>query len=352
MNTPPLRLSKLPFYDLKDNLSIQVVKSFLKMPNLHHFKNQTTAPQRWEFSIKAVLLLPCPRRCCGRFVRLLNNGFFPPKILLHSSRNFELSKQYTRIFVAEFKTNRKWLILIVTMDHTEKGWCPLSPHFMASSMVINSWIFKSNLGKWQTKKTKTNPIQTAAKLSSKILRRSLQCWTWRSCSLEWLAEAAAAVTVKTAAAVGSSWPLVLFINSSALFSDKSFKSFEELFFEDPQAGVAGWLLGAVEDRFSCSFSTELLLSLECSKETVLGVLTSLLLLTFKQLFRVSSDETDLEEFCKSWSVVKFVDFDTSLKDSAFSGQFVAAKIVNKWVRYFLQNSCKTDWTLSICKSYV
>ena len=36
------------------------------------------------------------------------------------------------MFVAELRTSRKWLTLIVTIDHTEKGWCPLLPHIMAS----------------------------------------------------------------------------------------------------------------------------------------------------------------------------------------------------------------------------
>ena len=92
---------------------------------------------------------------------------------------------------------------MVTIDQTEKGWCPFSPHFMASRIVISSWILSKSRGKWQTKNTNTKPIQTAAKLSSKIRRLSLQFCTCRSCSLEvedGVVAAAAMVSTAVAAA--------------------------------------------------------------------------------------------------------------------------------------------------------
>ena len=94
---------------------------------------------------------------------------------------------------------------MVTIDHTEKGWCPFSPHFIASRMVISSWILSKSRGKWQTKNTNTKPIQTAAKLSSKIRRLSLQFCTCRSWSLE-VEEGvvAAAAMVSTAVAAADS----------------------------------------------------------------------------------------------------------------------------------------------------
>ena len=80
------------------------------------------------------------KHCCG-----VCSGFRLIRILLHSSLNFELRRQYTKMFVAEFRTSRKWLMLMVTMDHTEKGWCPCFPHIMASLMVINSWMLRRSL---------------------------------------------------------------------------------------------------------------------------------------------------------------------------------------------------------------
>ena len=92
---------------------------------------------------------------------------------------------------------------MVTIDQTEKGGYFFSMHSIAVCIVINSWILRSSRGQWHTKKANTNPIHTAARLSSKMRRLSLQFWTWRSCSLE-LEVVAAAAAMSTAVAVADS----------------------------------------------------------------------------------------------------------------------------------------------------
>lgn len=97
------------------------------------------------------------------------------------------------MFVAELTTKKRWLTDTIISDQTENMAYPALAHSIAclnitsydtqvtsyainigaNLMVINSWIFNSNLGKWQMRKTMMNPMKIAAKLSSFFLLDSL-----------------------------------------------------------------------------------------------------------------------------------------------------------------------------------
>ena len=160
---------------------------------------------------------------------------------------------------------------MVTIDHTEKGWSPIFKHFMATFMVISSCMLSSSRGKWQTRNARTKPIQTAAKLSSKIRRLSLQFCTWRSCNLEdEVVLAAAAAIVSTAVAAADS------VVSTA-----------------------------DNDRDGSAWATTLTRSLTAAVASNETALISGLLLTFKQLFLDPQIEgrgdVDIASLLFSWS---------------------------------------------------
>ena len=72
-------------------------------------------------------------------------------------------------------------LAIKEYDKTEDDFLPNTiPFLFAYLIVTSSWMLRSSLGTWQTRNTRTKPMQTAARLSSKILRRSLQCCTCRN----------------------------------------------------------------------------------------------------------------------------------------------------------------------------
>ncbi len=96
------------------------------------------------------------------------------------------------MLMEELTTSRKWLTEIKTRDQAEKPGRFLFSHSIASLIVANSWMFNSNLGRWQRRKTRTKPMKMAARLSSNRLLRSFAVLT---CLLRCLSELEVAVVV-------------------------------------------------------------------------------------------------------------------------------------------------------------
>lgn len=146
--------------------------SFIRMNHCDIFVCANIFFWHSQLEIKFIVLWQGNRNCPITIIGNTLRAFFyfrihrDERILTHSLRNLRLRRQYTIIFVAEFKTKNTWLTEIIIRDHNENWGRSASAQLADRWMMASSWIFIITRGKWHIRKIRMIPMKMAAKLSS------------------------------------------------------------------------------------------------------------------------------------------------------------------------------------------